>query len=142
MCWNICGLINKVNLPHVVKFCKNFDIFAFVETWVCQAEEYWYAIDGFSTYVNDALRFSKQGRRMGGLIVYVTQSLTQYVTRLESSCKFCIFLKVNRYILGTDKDVLMCFVYLPPLDSPAYVHESVRGIDLLQHYIHSLDVDF
>ena len=46
--------------------------------------------------------------------------------------KFDVFLKCSKLLFDTDKDVILSFIYLPPLGSPLYKNMERHGIDLLE----------
>ena len=74
---------------------------------------------------------------MGGVVVYLKHYFKNYVHQLGpfnttfSDCKFGIFIQISRILFGTEKDIVLAFVYIPPYGSPFYKSEELSGIDLL-----------
>ena len=67
---------------------------------------------------------------MGGEVVY----LKNYVHQLVPHYNFVIFIQISRILFGTEKDIVLAFVYIPPHGSPFYKSEELSGIDLLEHW--------
>ncbi|MEW8548565.1 MAG: endonuclease/exonuclease/phosphatase family protein, partial [Candidatus Thiodiazotropha sp.] len=139
--WNIEGLKYKLYDHDFINFLKSFDIFGLLETWVCDVTE---IRDSFSDYFCmfcPAKKEKKFGRAMGGIAVYLKTYLKNYVTRLVSDCTFGVFMKIDRMIFGTDKDVILSFIYIPPVGSPFYKTEEFSNIELLEHQFMSLPIN-
>jgi len=96
--------------------------------------------DHISFHVN-AFKQGMFGRPMCGISLFIHKSLRQFVTRIDSSCRFCLFVKISKHVFGTFKDILAGFVYLPPIGSSGYATERHVGIDLLEYYIYNLGID-
>ena len=76
----------------------------------------------------------------------VRRTLANVVIHLETRHDQIVTLKMDKQLLGVDKDVVMLFSYVPPYDSPYYVTaEFGNGIDLLEqclHDVHDIVDDF
>ena len=54
-------------------------------------------------------------------MVFVRKQHKGLVSLVENTnCKFGVFLKCGKLLFDMDKDVILSFIYLPPLDSPLY----------------------
>ena len=72
---------------------------------------------------------------MSGVIVYVKSELMKYVKRLYNECDFGIILQFGRGLFGFDKSTVVCFIYLPPDNSPFYDDNDTDGIGFLENLI-------
>ena len=54
------------------------------------------------------------GNRSGGLCVVFEKNLTNYISHVNSSCKLVQWIRINRELLGTDKDIMLGNTYIPP----------------------------
>ena len=88
-----------------------------------------------------AKKESKFGRPMGGVIVYLKNYLKTYVHQLVSDCNFGIFIQIDKIVFGTDRDIVLAFIYIPPYNSPFYNNEELSGIELLEHRFMSLPIN-
>ena len=61
-----------------------------------------------------------QGRPMGGVSVFVRQSISSYITRVCEEFEFGIILRIDKALFGLTSDCVYCAVYFPPADSPFY----------------------
>ena len=95
----------------------------------------------FKCYYINAFKYEKHGRAMCGILVCVHNSISKYVVRIDSECKFCIFFKISNVLFKTEKDIVLCIVYLPPYNSPAYRFENSWGIELIEHYLNEMQLD-
>ena len=83
-------------------------------------------------YFLNAFKYETLGRPMSGICVFINRLFKDYFTQINTDSKFCILFKVKKVLFNTYKDILMCFMYLPPYNSPAYREERCKGIDYLQ----------
>ena len=83
--------------------------------------------------VCNAVKEARFCRAMGGIMVFVRKHYEGLVSLVENmNCKFGVFLKCSKLLFDTDKDVILSFIYLPPLGSPLYKNMERHGIDLLE----------
>ena len=78
---------------------------------------------------------------MAGLVVYIKKTLSKYVKRIGEEAAFGIFLTIDKALFQSEKDVLLCFVYLPPAGSPFYAQYHFVGIDLLEDHLLNLNIN-
>ena len=86
----------------------------------------------FNIYICEAFKQARFGRAMSGLLVFVRNEYNQFVTQINTDCKFALFLNCNKCIFNSDKDVLLSFVYLTPQGSPFYNTTEFSGIMLFE----------
>ena len=78
---------------------------------------------------------------MCGILVYVKNNLIKYVKQVETNCKFAIFLKLDKLLCNSFKDILFSFTYIPPYYSNAYKNENVKGIGMIENYLLNTEID-
>ena len=87
----------------------------------------------YHIYVCNAVKGARFGRAMVGILVFVRKQYKGLVSLVENiNYKFGVFLKCSKILFDTDKDVILSFIYLPPLGSPLYKNMERHGIDLLE----------
>ena len=69
---------------------------------------------------------------MSGVAVYIKHGLMKYVKRLYNNSKLGIFLRLDKEVFGLTRNTILCFIYLPPENSPFYRNTDLRGIHLLE----------
>ena len=118
MCWNIEGLKNKLYDDDFVNFLKSFDIFGLTETWSCDQTELRDVFNQYFCLFCPAKKDKNFGRPMGGVAVYLKNYLKIYIHQLVPDCNFGIFIQISKTVFGTDRDIVLAFVYIPPYGSP------------------------
>ncbi|MCG8032574.1 MAG: endonuclease/exonuclease/phosphatase family protein [Candidatus Thiodiazotropha taylori] len=141
MCWNIEGLKYKLGDRDFVNFLNQFDIFGLLESWSCDINEFRDVFNDYFCMFCPARKDKKFGRPMGGVVVYLKKYLNRLVKRLLPECKFGIFMQLDKDVFGTEKHIVLAFVYIPPQGSPFYKNEDLTGIELLEHSFLSLPVN-
>ena len=141
MCWNIEGLKNKLYDDDSVNFLKSFGIFGLTEIWSCDQFELRDVLNEYFCLFCPAKKDKKFGRPMGGVAVYLKNYLKTYVHQLVHDCNFGIFIQINKTVFGTDRDIILAFVYIPPYGSPFYKTEALSCIELLEHRFMSLPIN-
>lgn len=123
----------------LLSYLSRFDVFGLLETWECLPEQFTNIFPTHHCLFCPAVRSSRFGRAMSGTIVYVKNELMKYVKRLYQECNFGIFLLFDKTVFGLDKNIVICFIYLPPDHSPFYVNTDLSGIALLENRISKLE---
>ena len=73
---------NKLQTPELKTLFNTHDILLFTETWLNEHHDC--TVEGFTHYTyNRALNRSSARRNSGGIIMYVSNELSQYVTVLQ-----------------------------------------------------------
>ena len=78
-------------------------------------------------YIAPAKELSDRGRKSCGLLCMVKNTSGSYFCVVECHCDKMLVFRTDRVLLGTSKDVLVFFVYVPPSNSPYY--DSIDEID-------------
>ena len=133
MCWNIEGISNKLYDTEILNYLSNFDIFALVETSE-SSEDNLLNLPNHKCLFCPAVRSSQYGRAMSGIGVYIRNSLVQYFKRLTSDCRFGIFLEADKQLFSLEEN-LLCFIYLPPDNSPFYRNVDTCGIKCVENHM-------
>ena len=97
--WNIDGLRSKLDDIDFIKYLNSFDIFGLIETWeISLSEQMTSLFPKFNIYVCEAIKQAKFGRAMAGVFVFVRKEYDQFITRLNTECKFAVFLNCSKRI--------------------------------------------
>ena len=123
----------------LIYYLKLFDIVALLETWVVDIDKVRNILVGYTCFGIPAFRYENQGRPMGGGLVFVRSKFVKHFKRLQSECKFAVFLRAEKSLFNTTKDILFSFTYIPPDYSNAYKYESFKGIVMLENYLLACD---
>ena len=113
---NVCGLKGKLKIPEFRENLKLFDISLLCETKLDDAD-----IELIQESISDLnLKAVFKNRktvtawRSGGLCIIYSEQLEKYLTHINSKCKLVQWLKINKTLIGTDKDLMIGNTYLPP----------------------------
>ena len=58
--------------------------------------------------------------RSGGLCIIYSERIANFLTHIESKCDMVQWLKINKLLTGTDKDVMLGNTYIPPGNTNYY----------------------
>jgi hypothetical protein len=139
MSWNVHGLAKKLNIDFI-DFCKQFDVFALLETWARKDSQF---CDIFSDYICFQAvreRTSRFGRPHGGIAVYIEKHIADRFTRVKEFWPDCIFFLSD--IFGTQEKHIFAFVYVPPCDSNLHNIRECSGIEMLENYLLTLKEEY
>ena len=123
--WNIQGLTSsafgtKSRNPDFTKEIANTDIIVLQETW--------YRGNGPTgcptNYRELVVPSTKQtgiklGRDSGGMLIWYRSELTHLIKHIKTGA-FYIWLEIDKELTSTEKNVLLCATYIPPIESPYF----------------------
>lgn len=141
MTWNIEGLLPKLKFPELITYLNQFDIFALSETWVQNCNLVENIFQNFDCYFCAVRKNKSFGRAMAGLVVFVRHSVCKNIKRVCNDCDFAIFLQLDKHALNLNKDVLFCFTYLPPDNSPYYENKQLKGVQMFENQLLEMDIE-
>ena len=123
--WNVEGLCSKLGEADFLQYVNSFDVVCFTETFL----EYKRPLDYFSEFIqfmSPAIKITQQGRRCGGVLIMAKRRLEKHIKVLDLSQDNMVWLKFDKSVFSSDRDVILCGVYICPYDSPYYRQEHVN----------------
>ena len=69
-------------------------------------------------------------RKSGGICVLVSEDITKYVREVKSDNEIVQWFTLDRTLFGTDKDILLGNIYLPPSNSPYAYSDMFNDLEL------------
>ena len=118
--WNINGVYRKLNGQRVCKLDNDefkqtmvSDIIFLCETHLAYSDSLYY--DGYKYIPN--CRSAETSRLKGGLGLLVKQTLINGVKVIDKSCNEYIWVKLCHNFFGLQRDIYICFLYIPPVNS-------------------------
>ncbi len=145
MTWNIEGLRKYDNdYSEIKKYCLNFDIIAFSESFVRHVNEFCDFLHGYEVFNCVRPKVKHFGRHSGGISVFVRESLIQgnFVHRVYEQFENCVVLLFRTSRLDWDRDTLLLFPYVSPENSPIYKDTDTDGITILEDYLYTVLTDY
>ena len=132
---NVCGLKRRILYPEFIDLAHNFDILCLSETKlldtdVISCEEY--------TFFSHP-RKQKFYRRSGGIGFLVRNRIANFVTVVESKSEYIAWLRVSKQYLGTEQDMMIATIYIPPQQSRFFNDDE---FDLFEQEIASVRSNF
>lgn len=116
--WNINGILSKLEDPDFLPYIRKFEFVVLVETFVEFIDTT--VFDGYRCFISPAIKLSDRGRRSGGIICLVKESVLNFIKPIECSYDNMLVFKLDRELFSTEKDILLLCVYIPPAGSPYY----------------------
>lgn len=132
-CWNIQGIRDeKLSDKVLVDFINDNDCVILIESWLNSSIN---LINQY-TYCQPALR-SKRGRSKGGIIITMKDNVRRGVKIVESTNSHMVWLKFEKQYFKLEKDLYVCALYIPPIDSCKNLYSGNRYelFDLLEEKI-------
>ena len=126
MTWNVQGLAKKMFQRDFVEFCTNNDIFSCSEINACKKETMQKQFVDFNVYVSP-----RNGYNGGGVAVFVRKTLSEIVNFIDIECPECVLFRVKQSYLNINKDLLLCFPYIPHYYSLVFENSVTKGLDRL-----------
>ena len=130
--WNVKWLLPKLNDYDFVSFVRGFDFICLCETFIEKFQSNVFV--GFKDFWKPAVKFTKHGRRSGGIVCLIRLEYMPFVKYSEmSKYKNCCVFLIDKKLFGTDKDVLYVCTYIQPEGSQFYDFFGYdNGISLLE----------
>ena len=124
---DVGGLASKLCEPDFVRYIKSFDIFFAVDTFThFQFDSSIHFFD-YVVFHSPAQKKkkrkkkkSKPGRRPRGVVVLMYKTAMSFVTHIKCEHDNMICFKLAEDVVGSDVDLLIISVYVPPYLSPYY----------------------
>ena len=117
--WNINGLGDKYR-DDVFLSCLKYDINILLETW--KGTDSNLNIPEFKTLQKCRKKQKRSKRFSGGIIILYKSKLHKGIHELSdvTTSQNRIWLKLDKYFFGFQKDLFVCACYIPPANSPYY----------------------
>ena len=128
---NVCGLVHRLKYDvFVEKLCK-YKIICLSEIKAdavdCITIEKFANDHGYECFCKPR---TKVIRKSGGICVLVREDITKYVREVKSDKEIVQWFTLDRTLFGTDKDILLGNIYLPPSNSPYAYSDMFNDLEL------------
>ena len=122
---------------------STFSIVGLCETWSKTNSQFCDLLPSHVLYSTIRKKRRKKGRCAGGLCVFVNKTLEKHIKHVYSYNKDIevIVLSIDRCLFSAEKDILFCYVYIPPINSVVYTSEE-NGINIFETVLLTLSVKF
>ncbi len=131
------GVRNKLNISYVNKMLKDSDIVCLNETWTNTDTEKDIHLSEFEPFCNSRKYKNKKANRdSGGVAMLIRKTLLKFVTRLPNFYEDAIWVKLDKTLFGSEKDIYLCNLYLPPEKSSSTLNSNLDNWDLIEREIH------
>ena len=77
----------------------------------------------------------KRGRKSGGICVYVHQSISKGVSKVNTSGSESIFVKLSKTFFSVNRDIIVSFTYCVPADSSYQARTQFDPLEDLEEKI-------
>lgn len=119
-------------------YLNTFDLICLTETFVDAGFEITVLKD-FSVFMAPARKLSRQGRRSGGVVVFIRKCVAHFFKQVNVRFDNFVVFEASKELLNVDKPVLFIFLYIPPRESPAYTQTTDGvGIELIEYCVSDL----
>jgi exonuclease III len=124
---------NKLNVTSFINYVNSFDFVCLTETFVDKSFDYSGFFIDFLKFVAPARKLSHFRRNSGGVVLLVKKCLEHFVEEIKLDCANAVAVKLNKRVLGTDKDIVLVGCYIVPEGGPLYNNTDLQdGIVILE----------
>ena len=120
----------KINLGDLSQLISIYDIFCLQETYLEQGQNV--NLQGYEHFRSERTKKRKAVRNSGGVMILYKSNLISGITRMPSSSKHFIWVKLDSNFFGLNEDIFVSGVYLPPSNSNYYKDQYIDIIDKLR----------
>ena len=132
------GFWSKLEDPDFLTYIQSFHVVCLMETFLETFDNAAF-LPSHQCFVSPALKISAFGRKSGGVLCFVHDSISDYVQRITVGYDNFVVLKFDRFLFGTAKDIFLLSVYIPPQGSTFYNQRGEKnGITVLDDCISEL----
>ncbi len=143
--WNVEGYMtknndegckNKLNVSYVNRILQKHDIICMNETWTNVNTEKDIHLSDFTPFCSSrGQRNKKAYRDSGGVAILVRDNMLRFVSRQPNVYEDAIWLKLDKTLFGTTKDIYLGNIYLPPERSSSNITSDQDKYDLIEREI-------
>ena len=129
---NCQGIVEKIDYPQFQNLLFGQDIFGVSETWLNENTEKNIYIPGFKFYpLNRTKGKREKGTSRGGIGVFIKKEIKEHIKiRYDISSENFLWCKLSKRYFGSQDDIYIAIVYIPP-------EKSTREVRLnIDHYKH------
>ncbi len=128
---NVCGLVSKFKYDVFLEKLKEYKIVCLSETKAdsidCKTIENVASDNGFEAFCKIRKRAVKKS---GGLCTLVANDIVKHVKVMNSNLEIVQWLCLDKMLFGTEKDVLLGNVYMPPHNSPYAYQDMFADLEM------------
>ena len=136
--WNINGLNKeKYEEEEFVNTINKYDIICLTETWQDKQTN---ESTGKTPYGYKEIKYTRKGKRKrakrnsGGILILYRSTLQEFIKVQNQNDQNIIWLKIDKCIVGLDKDLLLGTVYISPKYSRVYNSDAGNNDTFLTLY--------
>ena len=128
--WNINGINHKIlgdksSCSDFLNLIKQHDLTILTETWSSFAP----VVNAYNHFsINSQKHAKKSGRSTGGITVIYRNFLKNKIEIVKASSNF-VWCKISKTVLGRQKDLFMCCLYIPPMYSPYFADNLFENLE-------------
>ncbi len=116
MSLNVCGVKSKLRNPEFLDMLEKHDVAVLQESKTDDVDldllENEFTNIGYKIHLKN--RFKMSTHRSGGILVAVKTELAKHVHFYASESKECLWFRISKCVLNSDKDLLVGAIYIPP----------------------------
>ena len=125
---------DKIKDSCFVDYLSSFDLICLTETWIVQPNELINLVN-YTTYTCDAKLSVRGGRNMGGVVVYIKNTVSKWTKHILKKFDFGLIFSIDKAYFDLNKDVILVCLYLPPESSPMYKNQNTFGIQIVENLV-------
>ena len=144
-CWNIYGLFNnmegnrynKLHMPELANHISQYKLFGLIETHHGDQDISQLQILGYKCFQVCRKKLNR-GRRSGGIVVYVHDSISMGVKKVPTAGSESILIRLDKGFFSLSRDIVVAFSYCVPNGSSYQQRTQFEPFDDLELKLSSI----
>ena len=139
LCWNIEGLLEKINTDDFLEFLQKFDILILGETFTLPSFNFDIKFADYFHLHSPAKKYNRLGRPSGGLVLMIKKDIQKYCKIIQTKISHILAVRLDKRLLGRRSDLVLLATYIHPTGSVFY---SDKDYDSTLEEIEQFIVDY
>ena len=120
LCWNIEGLLEKLNTDDLLEFLKKFDILILGETFTLPSFNFEIKFSDYFHVHCPAKKYNRMGRPSGGIVLLIRKEIQRFCKVISSNISHILAVRIDKTLFGRKRDVVLVATYIHPGGSVFY----------------------
>ena len=139
LCWNVEGLLEKINLDDFLTFLQKFDILILCETFTLPSFNFEIKFPEYFHVHSPAKKYNRLGRPSGGLVLMIKNQIKKFCKVIPTNTSHVLAVRLDKTLFDRKKDIVLVAIYSHP---PGSIFYSDKDYDCTLEELEQFIVDY